>query len=455
MSPGEEDVSSILGRKALEKDICEILAGFEEKSRLISFKKGIYLFGASGSGKTRFITDILKKMNYDVIKYNAGDTRNKSLINNINDNNIPSNNMLNSLFIRKQKLAILMDEIEAMNNGDKGGITALVKLIRQKKTKRQKNQESQTQNPIICIGNHYTDKKIKELMKVCHVFELKTPTAKETRTLLLRGGCEAAALDECCQFCQGDLRKIFQVLHWRETQPNWFNHLRLFTQKKFNYDSKKTTGRLIETPATFDRHIASISETDRTIVALLWHENIVDRLGPASAALYYQILCNICFSDNIDRITFQNQIWQFNEMSSLVKTFYNNKLFHEGRPPGTVAPLQEVRFTKILTKYSTEYNNFTFIGQLCNRMNMDRKDVFSFFQELRLRHGANFYNNDDWFRRFPAFAQAEVGKLDVRRIYKFLDQNEKRTMVVDSDVGEDDAGADDDDDADDAVGLSD
>ena len=31
-------------------------------------------------------------------------------------------------------------------------------------------------NPIICIGNYHIDKKIKELMKVCNIIELKTPT---------------------------------------------------------------------------------------------------------------------------------------------------------------------------------------------------------------------------------------------------------------------------------------
>ena len=38
---------------------------------------------------------------------------------------------------------------------------------------------------------------------------------------------------------------------------------------------------------------------------------------------YLKVLNNICFSDYIDRITFQKQIWIFNEMSSLIKTFQN------------------------------------------------------------------------------------------------------------------------------------
>ena len=53
-----------------------------------------------------------------------------------------------------------------MNNGDKGGINTLIKLIRPKKTKKQKL-EDYTLCPIICIGSYHIDKKIRELMKVC------------------------------------------------------------------------------------------------------------------------------------------------------------------------------------------------------------------------------------------------------------------------------------------------
>ena len=47
-----------------------------------------------------------------------------------------------------------------------------------------------------------------------------------------------------------------------------------------------------------------------------------------SIPFYINQLDNICFADYIDRITFQKQIWQFNEMSSLIKTFNNNKTSH-------------------------------------------------------------------------------------------------------------------------------
>ena len=88
-----------------------------------------------------------------------------------------------------------------------------------------------------------------------------------------------------------------------------------------------------------------------------------------------KILKNICFSDYIDRITFQNQIWQFNEMSSMIKTFYNNKIYHDNTNHIKTDKLNEIRFTKVLTKYSTEYNNSIFIQELSQNLEMDRKDL--------------------------------------------------------------------------------
>ena len=129
-----------------------------------------------------------------------------------------------------------------------------------------------------------------------------------------------------------------------------------------------------------------MNETDRTIVALLWHENIIDMLENTdinkSMPFYLKILNNICYADYIDRVTFQNQIWQFNEMSSLIKTFYNNKIFHDHTKNYELKPLNEVRFTKVLTKYSTEYNNSLFIHSMCQQVGMDKKDMFLFFRSL-------------------------------------------------------------------------
>ena len=154
------NLNEILDRKIIENEIKDQLELFDTNKKNVQYKKGIYIYGSPGSGKSSFVNDLLKEMNYDIIKYDAGDVRNKSLIDTIASDNVSNRNVLHMMTKKVKKIAIVMDEIDGMNNGDKGGITALIKLIRQKKTKKQRL-ESTSSNPIICIGNHAVDKKIK------------------------------------------------------------------------------------------------------------------------------------------------------------------------------------------------------------------------------------------------------------------------------------------------------
>jgi hypothetical protein len=187
-----------------------------------------------------------------------------------------------------------------------------------------------------------------------------------------------------------------------------------------------------------NEHLSIMNETDRTIIGLLWHENIIDVLGKMKKAdsipFYLKVLNNICFADYIDRITFQKQIWLFNEMSSLIKTFYNNQLYHDTFNKKQKYNPSEVRFTKVLTKYSTEYNNTIFIQNLCLQLGMDKKDIFSFFLHLK-----NKYDDNEIVSLLENY---EITKLDINRIYRYL---EKYTNEHSGDIDEscDDSVSDD------------
>jgi len=540
------NINTILNRDVISNEIKTNLMAFEENCKNINYKKGFYIYGSPGCGKTHFVIELLKELDYDIVKYDAGDIRNKSLIDTITSNNMSNQNVLQMMSRTRKKIAIVMDEIDGMNNGDKGGITSLIKLIRQKKTKKQKA-ENMTLNPIICIGNYFIDKKIKELMKVCNTYELKTATPAqisiilENRMPLL---CSSLKPD-ILKYIQGDMRKLCFVEELYRLKPEalkkeTIHHI--LQTKSFNEDSKKITQTLLTEYIPIDRHNVSMNETDRTIVALLWHENIVDYLDKVdtrvSFPFYLKILDNMCFADYIDRITFQNQIWQFNEMSSLIKTFHNNKMFHDqfhvnsnilltddiqcdkdGKvnvmvkpisfddkpspdksqtlpvvldisfddkpspdksqtpinsetslsfddksspdksrtlsvvptsrvlaildsggslshgsprlvPSYSVLAIQEIRFTKVLTKYSTEYNNSLFIFSLTQLLDMDKNDLVAFFQELRLFYGTNFYNESDKMNEAEKlFETYGMNKLDIKRMYRYLDKNVKKETI--------------------------
>jgi DNA polymerase III delta prime subunit len=433
-------LNKIFCREESELSIKKILQEFELNKNDLLFKKGIYIYGDPGTGKTTFITKILKEMNYDIIKYDAGDIRNTSVIEDITKHNMSDKNIMSLFHKNVKKIAIVMDEIDGMNSGDKGGINTLIKLIRPKKTKKQKLEET-TVNPIICIGNYKVDKKIKELMKVCNIVELKPPTQPQIITVVksLMPNITPEIKDKIVAYVQGDLRKIDNIykLYIKNLDSFSFDIIEKVLQiKSYSDDTKKITNKLINSYYPICEHNNIMNETDRTSVGLLWHENIIDVIDKIDKAnsipFYLNQLDNICFADYIDRITFQKQIWQFNEMSSLIKTFKNNKLYHESiKTKQKYNPL-EVRFTKVLTKYSTEYNNSLFIQKLCQRLGMDKKDLFGCFVGLK--------NNYDDNEILGLLENYEITKLDINRIYRYIEKyiKENASGTADKEIEEED-----------------
>ena len=417
------DMNFLLNRQSLEEKFRNAIDHFEKNKKDQLVKRGIYLYGPPGCGKTIFVEKILKNMNYDIIKYDAGDVRNKSIVEHITKHNMSDKNVL-SLFKKKtKKLVIMMDELDGMNSGDKGGINTLIKLIRPKKTKKQKKEES-TMIPIVCIGSCHVDKKIKEMIKICVSIKLELPKSDEINKIIdiLMPKLETQLKQNMITYIDGDLRKLKSTYDIYKNQESILkNQLiqNMFQQKNYNEDVKNIIRKLLNNNYTLEQHNELMNETDRTSVGLLYHENIIDVLEKIpkneSIPFYNKILDNICFSDYIDRITFQKQIWIFNEMSSLIKTFYNNHLYQKNYGEKNIEfNPTDVRFTKVLTKYSTEYNNSIFIQNLCKQLNMDIKDMFSLWIDLK-----NKYTTEEIVELFDN-ENYEINKLDINRIYRFL-----------------------------------
>ena len=78
--------------------------------------------------------------------------------------------------------------------------------------------------------------------------------------------------------------------------------------------------------------------------------------------------------------------------------------------------IKNVRFTKVLTKYSTEYNNMLFLNELSQKLLMDKKDILGFFitirEEYPMSHIYDMFDNENY----------EMSKLDINRIYRFIDR---------------------------------
>ena len=280
------NINNLLGRNEEIKQIESFLNNFNDNKTNTSIRRGIYIYGKPGVGKTQFVKKVLEKLNYDIISFDAGDIRNKNIIDTITKHNMTDRNVMSMFHRQVKRIAIVMDEIDGMNSGDKGGINTLIKLVREKKTKKQK-QEEITMNPIICIGNYHIDKKIKELMNVCNTIELKPPTNEQFNTIIskLMPNLQGSIKNDLIEFAQGDLRSIQNIFNLYNQDNSIITSSlikSLFHVKSINEDTKTVTKNLINKHFEISQHNKIINETDRTIVGLLWHENIIDTMKSIS-----------------------------------------------------------------------------------------------------------------------------------------------------------------------------
>ena len=54
--------------------------------------------------------------------------------------------------------------------------------------------------------------------------------------------------------------------------------------------------------------------------------------------------------------------------------------------------------------------------------------MYSFFQELRIKYGDNFFENSELLNEL--FSTTTITNLDIKRIYRFLDKNIKKDEEI-------------------------
>lgn len=160
--------------------------------------------GPAGIGKTTTATLVARcNAKYSVMEFNASDARSKTVIESMSTS-LAGNHKLNlgSKNTTLQRTVIIMDECDGMTAGDKGGMQALINMIKV------------TKNPIICICNERNDQHVKNLAPHCLDIKFRRPenvaVAKRVKAIMAGEGkkVELEAVESLVEACGHDIRQV-------------------------------------------------------------------------------------------------------------------------------------------------------------------------------------------------------------------------------------------------------
>jgi replication factor C subunit 1 len=215
-------MSQICGNRGQVEKIQNWLKGWHKAHKYNFQKKGpdglggyraIMIHGPPGIGKTTAAHLAAKLSGYDILESNASDTRSKKLVES-GLGEVLDNNSLRGYFAadgttvdqNKKKIVLIMDEVDGMSAGDRGGVGALAKVCKK------------TDIPMILICNERKLPKMRPFDHITLDLPFRRPTTEQVRsriaTICLREGLKLPlnVIDALIEGSNKDIRQIINMV---------------------------------------------------------------------------------------------------------------------------------------------------------------------------------------------------------------------------------------------------
>ena len=216
------DINQICGNKTPVEKLQRWLRNFPANHKR-NFKTGgpdgsgtyraVIIHGPPGIGKTTAAHLVAKLEGYDIVESNASDTRSKKLVENGLKGVLETTSLLGYFAAdgkevegSKKKLVLIMDEVDGMSAGDRGGVGALAAVCKK------------SQVPIILICNERRLPKMKPFDFVTYDLPFRRPTTDNIRsrmmTIAYREGIKMPPpiINALIEGSNADIRQIINML---------------------------------------------------------------------------------------------------------------------------------------------------------------------------------------------------------------------------------------------------
>ncbi len=334
------------------KTIDDLIISVSKKEQIrqwfTAFKEGVtsqyavLLIGPPGLGKTTLAHIILKEFNYHVKEFNASDIRSKSLIEeNLSGLLNTPNNCFASRLVSYTGPdlpvnGIIMDEVDGMFKGDRGGVDALLSFI-SPHGKYGPDLKHTRKVPIICICNIGNVKKetINSLKKECFTIEFTTADNISMSKVLDRiiKQEEMRVADDVqkhiIEYAQGDFRRLVNILEFIDSmigkesiQMRELDQcFELMCRKEQDLYITDAIRELINNRLEPHR-VQAIYNGDKSKTPMVMHQNYLRSIsalrlsGLNKINLALVVVNSLITSDMIEKIMYNTQNWGLQPIQS-------------------------------------------------------------------------------------------------------------------------------------------
>jgi DNA polymerase III delta prime subunit len=309
------------------------------------------LIGPPGVGKTTMVYRICKEAKYWTQEFNASHTRTgtsfrQTILPLLTEQGI-------SALIHPSTpngRAVLLDEMDGLSQGEKGGLQELLDYI---KSKRNFKEDA----PLFLICNTMEGRVMQQLLKFCYVQEVGMPKKERLDDFYKHPLSENL-------YKLGDLRKVQQSLICAETERAYTNAKEADMDTTVHVAIRAAWFTLFEHWGENDE--LDLETKDANLAGLLFHQNLTHLLHVAPQECYDRIFEYIRWSDRADFWAFFHQCWNLLPLSYNLKLKYPNHILQSYPKLTTPPSLTELTYTQVLTKQSALFNSWKEMNRVSN-----------------------------------------------------------------------------------------